>query len=81
MMFTLLLLYKIKYDKTELIYVIKFQKHFGEERKPTLSTDEEESGSTTSSCDELDRPLVDDSDTASAPSPALHNDTSSSSGM
>lgn len=43
----------------------------GEDRKPTL-TDEEESGSSTSSCDEMG-PVGDcpagDSDTASAPSP------------
>lgn len=52
------------------------QTHFGDERKPTLSTDEEESGSTTSSCDELDHTLPDDSDTASAPSPSLNNDAS-----
>ena len=42
-----------------------------EERKPAL-TDEEESGSSTSSCDEIESGRVDggaDSDTASAPSP------------
>lgn len=41
------------------------------ERKPVL-TDEEESGSSTSSCDEMEGARVDagaDSDTASAPSP------------
>lgn len=59
-----------------LFFFFLIQKHFGEERKPTLSTDEEESGSTTSSCDELDRSVPDDSDTASAPSPAMNNDTS-----
>ncbi|XP_024086197.1 nuclear receptor corepressor 1 isoform X2 [Cimex lectularius] len=39
-----------------------------DERKPVL-TDEEESGSSTSSCDEIDAVGVGDSDTTSAPSP------------
>uniref|UniRef100_A0A1B6DW30 Nuclear receptor corepressor 1 n=1 Tax=Clastoptera arizonana TaxID=38151 RepID=A0A1B6DW30_9HEMI len=44
--------------------------HLGEERKPTL-TDEEESGSSTSSCDELiSLSMIADSDTASAASPS-----------
>ena len=47
-----------------------FQNHLGEERKPTL-TDEEESGSTTSSCDEVAGNAANDSDTASAASPTL----------
>lgn len=46
------------------------QTHLGEERKPSL-TDEEESGSSTSSCEETGMALLADSDTASAGSPTL----------
>ncbi|KAL1129784.1 hypothetical protein AAG570_012728 [Ranatra chinensis] len=47
--------------------------HLGEERKPVL-TDEEESGSSTSSCDEIEGGAGGDSDTASAASPGQHLD-------
>lgn len=46
------------------------QTHVGEERKPSL-TDEEEFGSSTSSCDKMSgMALLADSDTASAGSPS-----------
>lgn len=45
-----------------------FQTHLGEDRKPAV-TDEEESGSSTSSCDEMPPGAHDSSDTASAGSP------------
>ena len=44
------------------------QAHLGEDRKPAV-TDEEESGSSTSSCDEMPAGNHDSSDTASACSP------------
>lgn len=55
------------------VLVEQFNKtHFGTERKPAL-TDEEESGSSTSSCDGLiGSSAMIDSDTASAPSPSLN---------
>ena len=52
------------------------QNHLGEERKPTV-TDEEESGSSTSSCDELTPGgiLRENSDTDSAASPGTREQT------
>lgn len=53
--------------------------HLGEDRKPAV-TDEEESGSSTSSCDEMPLGPHDSSDTASACSPGRGTETVGSAG-
>ncbi|EEB13721.1 hypothetical protein Phum_PHUM254210 [Pediculus humanus corporis] len=55
-----------EYNKVNLSIVLSA--HLGEDRKPAV-TDEEESGSSTSSCDEMPAGNHDSSDTASACSP------------
>ncbi|TGZ54100.1 Uncharacterized protein DBV15_00368 [Temnothorax longispinosus] len=57
--------------------VAEYYASLGEERRPCL-TDEEESGSSTSSCDEL--AVHDSSDTASAGSPTMTSSNAASSG-
>ncbi|KAG8281125.1 Gei-8p [Homalodisca vitripennis] len=60
--------YKKKFGLDQILQEYN-KTHLGEERKPSL-TDEEESGSTTSSCDEMaGMAVLGDSDTASAGSP------------
>ncbi|XP_054281476.1 uncharacterized protein LOC128999132 isoform X3 [Macrosteles quadrilineatus] len=61
--------YKKKFGLDQILQEYN-KTHLGEERKPSL-TDEEESGSSTSSCDEMSgMALLADSDTASAGSPS-----------